>query len=389
LVSENLLVSPHYLIIFLAIIVGLMSHFFFSRTRYSIIMGLLLSLIIAVPFYFIELRLPVVILIFLYTCWRMHANFGLKRLGRWNFLAINTIVFTIFYFITRSYLQKAHAIEINKVNVLLFLITTALFIIIRYLTTLTLGRRMVAFDRKETSLVFAVIFGVGTITYLIVYFLIEPVRTGILAGLGFLFGGIFMFIAAFITPFLDYIIDWLDYLRWKSYQEMEPPILNFDDDADEKMEILTSSTELDIWIYVVLGGVILAAILLFMIFRKKQHNYEELYGHSYKVRFFGRQNSENENRKHVYDYSAASNAVRTAFQVFENDANQAQYPRFAEETVKEWFSRMGWGNSHKLFVTYDKARYSSMTLTEEEGKKFVDYLNKIRDEHFSTLGDRR
>ena len=300
LVSENVLVSPHYLIIFLAIVVGLMSHFFFSRNRYSIIMGLLLSLFIAVPFYFIELRSPVVILIFLYTCWRMHANFGLKRLGRWNFLAINTIVFTVFYIITRSYLLKAHATEINKVNVFLFLITTALFIIIRYLTTLALGRRMVAFDRKETSLVFTVIFGVGTVTYLIVYFLIEPVRTGLLAVLGFLFGGIFMFIAAFITPFLDYIIDWLDYLRWKSYQEMEPPILNFEDDMDEKMTILTSSTDVNIWIYVILAGVILAAILLFMIFRKKQHNYDELNGHSYRVRFFGRQDPQNVNHEHAY-----------------------------------------------------------------------------------------
>ncbi len=43
---------------------------------------------------------------------------------------------------------------------------------------------------------------------------------------------------------------------------------------------------------------------------------------------------------------------------------------------------MGWGKNDDLFVTYDKARYGSMTLTEEEGKKFVDDLNKIKDKYF-------
>jgi hypothetical protein len=384
LISENLLVSPHYLLIVLAICIGTACYLLFQIKRYSIFMGLLFSLWLTIPFYFIGMSMPMLVFIFMYTCWRMHANFGLQRNSRWNFLAINTIVFTIFYFITRGYLQKSHATEINKVNVLLFLLTTVLFIVLRYISILILGRSLPKFEWLETSKVFAAILGVGITAYLLIYYLLEPVRTAVLAILGFIFGGLFMLVSAAITPFIDYVIDWLDYLRWKSYQEMEPPILNFEDDAEEKLEILTSSTELNIGVYIIIGAAIIAGIVLYLNFRQKQHEYNQSGGPAYKVRLFGRSDKKKSDVDQVYDYSIASNAVRTAYQSFENAAHEAKYPRFAGETVKEWFLRMGWGKNENLFVTYDKARYGAMTLSEEEGRRFVDELNEIREMYFST-----
>ena len=194
LISENLLLSPHYLLIVIAIGIGAACYLFFNIKRYSIFMAYFVSLLLTIPFYFIGLPLPLTVFIFMYTCWRMHANFGLQRNSRWNFLAIKPCVFTIFYFITRSYLQKAHAAEVNKVNVLLFLLTTILFIVLRYVTILLLGRRLPKFEWLETSKVFgALLAGGGIATYLLIYYLLEPVRTAVLAVMGFLFGGIFMF----------------------------------------------------------------------------------------------------------------------------------------------------------------------------------------------------
>ncbi len=346
-------------------------------------MGLLFSFLLVVPFYFIGMATPIVVFVFMYTCWRIHANFGLQRNSRWNFLAINTIVFTIFYLITRSYLPKADATEINKENVQLFLLTTILFIVLRYLTILFLGRRLPKFEWFEITKVFAAMIGVGITTYLLIYYLIEPFRTAVLAILGFLFGGLFMFVSAAITPFIDYIIDWIDYLRWKRYQEMDPPtIFNDEDQMNEKLEILAASAELNIGVYVVIGAAILAAIVLYLNFRQKQHHYDESEGAAYKVRLFGRGDKKKSDVEQVYDYSIASNAVRKAYQSFENDAHEAKYPRFAGETVKEWFLRMGWRNDDNLFATYDKARYGAMTLTEEESRLFVDELNEIREMYF-------
>ncbi len=53
LISENLLVSPHYLLFILSIGVGMASYLLFHITRYSIFMALVLSLLLAMPFYFI------------------------------------------------------------------------------------------------------------------------------------------------------------------------------------------------------------------------------------------------------------------------------------------------------------------------------------------------
>ena len=383
LISENLLLSPHYLLVVLAIGIGTACYLFFNIKRYSVFMGLIFSLLLTIPLYFIGLSTPLTVFVFMYTCWRMHANFGLQRNSRWNFLAINTIVFTIFYFITRSYLQKAHATEINKVNVLLFLLTTILFIVLRYITILILGRRLPKFEWLETSKVFAAIMGVGIATYVLIYYLLEPIRTALLAILAFLFGGLFMFVSAAITPFIDYVIDWLDYLRWKKYQEMEKPtIFNDEDQMNEKLEILAFRAELNIGVYVVIGLVIIAAIVLYMNFRQKRHVYDESVGPAYKVRLFGRNDKKKSDVEQVYDYSIASNAVRTAYQSFENDAYEAKYPRFAGETVKEWFSRMDWDRTNDLFITYDKARYGAMTVTEEEGRQFVGDLNEIREKYF-------
>ncbi len=127
-----------------------------------------------------------------------------------------------------------------------------------------LGRRLPEFEWLETSKVFAAIMGVGIATYLIIYYLLEPVRNAALAILGFLFGGLFMFVSAAITPFIDYVIDWLDYLRWKKYQEMEKPILNDEDDTNEKLTILSSSADVNIWGLHSHGiAVIIAAIVLY------------------------------------------------------------------------------------------------------------------------------
>ena len=67
---------------------------------------------------------------------------------------------------------------------------------------------------------------------------------------------------------------------------------------------------------------------------------------------------------------------------FEKDAIAAKSPRFTGETVKEWFSRMGWVQNDALFDTYNKARYGSFSITEEEGRQFVSNLQEIKNKYF-------
>lgn len=382
LVAESVLLAPHYLIITLAMIGGIGSYLLFSRVNYTVLWGLFISLLIGAPFYFIGMPIIAVVFIFVYAFWRMHTNFRLERLLRWNFLLINTVAFTIFYFITRSYLLKAQAAEVNKTNVLLFILLTLIFIILRYIVVYYLGKQLPNFNLWEASKVFTVIMGAGIATYLLVYFFIESIRTAILAVAGFVFGGIFTTIAATITPFIDWVVAYLDYLRYKAYQEMEPPELGYVEFQMDEVRTIPDGAEWSIAIYVTIAVVVLAIIIIVMILRRRNQEVgpEEVVTH--KLRSFGRQKKQVSPRP-IYDYSMASNAVRTAYQNFEKDAHAAKYPRFAGETVKEWFARMGWGQSDNLFVTYDKARYGALSITEEEGRQFVSELQKINGAYFS------
>ena len=381
LVAESVLVGPHYLIIALAMVGGIGSYLLFDKISYSVLWGLFMSLLIGVPFYFVGMPIVAVVLIFVYVFWRMHTNFGLDRLFRWNFLLINTVIFTILYFITRSYLLKAQATEVNKTNVLLFVLLTALFIILRYTVVYYLGKRLPNFNLWEASKVFTMIMGAGIVTYLLVYFFIESIRTAILAVAGFVFGGIFTTIAAAVTPFIDWVVAYLDYLRYKAYQEMEPELGEAEFQMDE-VRTIPEGEESSIGIYVTIAVVVLAIIIVVMILRRRNQEVgpEEVVTH--KLRSFGRQKKQVAS-KPDYDYSMATNAVRTAYQNFEKDAHAAKYPRFAGETVKEWFSRMGWGQKEHLFVTYDKARYGDLSITEEEGRQFVKELKKITKTYIS------
>ena len=381
LVAENILLGPHYLIIALAMIAGIGSNLLFSKVSYSVFWGLIIALLISVPFYFIGMPVIAVVLILVYVFWRMHANFGLERLLRWNFLLINTVAFTVFYFITRSYLLKAQAIEVNETNVLLFVLLTALFIILRYTVVYYLGRRLSNFNLWEASKVFTIIMGAGIATYLLVYFFIESVRTAILAVAGFIFGGIFTTIAAAITPFIDWVVAYLDYLRYKAYQEMEPPELGSVEFQADEVRTIPEGAEASIGIYVTIAVVVLAIITIILILRRRDRGEEATEVVTHKLRSFGRQKKQAVS-KPDYDYSMATNVVRSAYQDFEKDAHAAKYPRFAGETVKEWFSRMGWGQRGNLFVTYDKARYGALSITEEESRSFVQELEKIKKEMF-------
>ncbi|WP_172369851.1 hypothetical protein [Sporosarcina jiandibaonis] len=51
--------------------------------------------------------------------------------------------------------------------------------------------------------------------------------------------------------------------------------------------------------------------------------------------------------------------------------------------MKEWFERMGWEQEIQPIITYDKVRYGSLTISEEESRQFLETLNKIKINNFN------
>lgn len=378
LIAANVRISPHYLIIVMAMVVGVLTYFLYETKSYSVIHGLLFSLLIAVPFYVAELSLSAVILIFVYACWRLQVNFGAERAARWNFLAMNTIIFTSFYFITRVYLLKLQAIEINQVNVNLFILLTVLYIALRYLAIGLLGRQQAGFKMGETNKVFAVILCVGMITYFTVLYFMEYLRTAILALFAFIFGGLFMFISAAATPFIEKGIAYLDSLREEEDMETE-----FDEFQMEEVQEFLSDTEVASSSYFLIVIVVIAVVALFIILRKRLQAYGASEVSAYKIWSAGRKKEDQMDEKPLYDYSMTTNTIRDAYRQFEREADRAKYPRFMGETVKEWFNRMGWATGETIFLTYDKVRYGSLTISEKDARHFVEELDEIKKRYFT------
>ena len=129
-------------------------------------------------------------------------------------------------------------------------------------------------------------------------------------------------------------------------------------------------------------GIFIIALAAFILIarRKKAQLLDKNPGYTFGSG--GRKKNKKEKRL-VYDYSVAVDAVRTAYKEFEKEAQSSKAPRLKGETVKEWFSRMGWDQNEKLFNTYDKVRYGSFTVSVEEGNHFIEELDKIKNKYFA------
>jgi hypothetical protein len=372
-IAGGIAISPHFLVIILAIVTGIVAYFLYSSSSYSVKSGLLISLLTVTPLFFIGIPLPVVSFMLLYVYWRMSANFSTERSTRWAFILINTITFTCFYLFVRIYsINAAFAAEANQTQVILFLLTTLLYIGLRFSGIWLSGKSNEMFSTKEVGKFFASIIGVGVVAFLSVYFFIAYVRATIIAIFGFLFGGLFMFFGKLTLPAFNKMIELLKVEK----DEQDANELNLSGEES----IIEENVQNNIDIFLSVSAVILALILLFFIVRKRKKLLLIKRDHAYTFESKGRRKKHKE--LPTYDYSMATNVVRNAYKIFERDAHVAKSPRTSGETVKEWFARMGWGQNETLFSTYDKARYSTHRITEEEAQDFVDELQKIKIKFF-------
>ena len=166
---------------------------------------------------------------------------------------------------------------------------------------------------------------------------------------------------------------------------MEKPIIyNDSDNMNEKLTILSSSADVNIGIYIVIGAAILAAIVLYLNFRRRNdictmNRKVQLINFVYSVGAIKRNPMSSRYMTIQWHLMLCELLIK----VLKMMPIRQSILALREKLVKEWFSRMGWGKNENLFSTYDKARYGAMTLTEEEGRRFVEDLNKIREKYLT------
>ena len=358
------MIPPHYLLLALSVIAGIGLYLFLRTFSYSVKIGLLFSLFISVPLFFIGVSLAVTILVTAYVFWRIHTYFSAERHARWNFIAINTIVFTTFYLLTTIYLLQPEKTIVNQVHVVLFLATTIHYMVFRYIVVITMGKRIPNFQFREVHKMFGGILSIGAVTFVSVYYFMESFRSAIIGIFSLLFGSLFKKTVSMLPEI----------------RETNPEIPESEFLEEEVLEIPTSSDQIDLGIYLTIITVVIAVVFMIMILRKQKISLMKMPSYIQSFRL----NKSKENKNSQINHSPTTNAVRRAYQDFEKEAYLAKSSRLTGETMKEWFVRMGWEqDNHQTIMTYDKVRYGSLTIPEEESRQFIETLNKIKINNFN------
>lgn len=378
-INIDTFIPAAYLWMAMSILSGIITYVLARKTHYSAGLGLGVSLLLSLSLFLAGLPLFIVIGISGYSFWRIHENFSKSKVMGWPFLIANTIVFVVFYLLTKPFYVNDNPIELMKKFVILYAISIILYFLIRFTMTCMNERSLNGFRFLESGKVFAALVGIAILTYTVVYFLFTPVRNGIIAVVGFLFGGLFMFILKIITPPLDAMIAYLDSLRVKVKDDPEGDVIYSDFDMQEKVQVI-GTTMKDSGPLITSVAIIGLLLLFILMWRRKSSGLKNEVG-NFTIKS-SRPTKNGRKSKSIYDYSDTEGEIRNAFKNFEELAQSSKLARYHGETVKEWFNRMDWRIDDKLYAIYDQARYGSETISELDRREFIETLEGIKRKFF-------
>lgn len=367
-----------YIWLFISIVGGVVSFFLFYNRDYSIGLGAGLAVALTAPLLLLQAPLMNVLLFFVYVLWRIQANFNGSRIQGWPFLSVNTIVFVVLYFLSRLLFAFNNPKELMLQQLLLYLITTFLYFAIRMVTIYVNSRQLGNFHVREAGRIFGYIIGLGALLFVVVFFALDSVRRLFLAVFGFLFGGIFTLFGKGMDSILEFFKSGAERFIDENLEEEEGFV-----DFEMQGELETFGKTSSIFEYTSLGlaFVILIAIAFILIRRKGKQRHvgkQETYSFSFK----GKREKPEVQRQLLYDYSSARDEVRKTFEQFEKEAQTYNYSRMHGETVKEWFSRMGWKQNDLVLSVYNEVRYGSRTPSDSEHSMFIHELEEIKKTFF-------
>lgn len=368
-----------YVWILISIIAGILSFFLFYNRDYSLGYGVGLALVVTVPLLLFNAPLMNMLIFFVYVLWRVQANFNGSRIQGWPFLSVNTLVFVVLFFLARLLFAFNSPEVLMKQQILLFLVTSFLYFFIRMISVTVNSRQLGNFKVREAGKVFSYIIGLGSVVFVSVFFALDPVRRAIISVLGFLFGGVLTLFGKSMDPVLEFFKKGGERFIEENLVEPESGFIDF----EMKDELTTHGATSSIFEYtsLALTLVILISIAILLMRRKgKKRDVEQL--EKYSFSFKGKREKPQVQLQLLYDYSSARDEVRKTFEQFEKEAQTYNFSRMHGETVKEWFSRMGWKQNELILSIYNDVRYGSRTPSEKEHSMFIQEIELIKKTFF-------
>ncbi|MCM3710108.1 hypothetical protein [Sporosarcina luteola] len=368
-----------YVWLFISIIGGIISFFLFYNRDYSLGYGAGLALVVTAPILLFNAPLMNMLIFFVYVLWRIQANFNGSRIQGWPFLTVNTLVFVFLFFLARLLFAYYSPEVLMRQQIILFLVTSFLYFFIRMISVTVNSRQLGNFKVREAGRVFGYIIALGSLVYVVVLFALDPVRRGMISVAGFLFGGVLTLFGKSMEPIIEYFKSGGEKFIEENLVEPESGFIDFE--LQGELETYGASSSIFEYTSLAVAFLILIIIAILLMKRKgKKRDVEKLENYSFS--FKGRKVKPEEQRQLLYDYSSARDEVRESFLQFEKEAQKNNFSRMHGETVKEWFSRMGWKQNDLILSIYNDVRYGSRTPSETEHSTFIQEIEHIKKTFF-------
>lgn len=361
-----------YIWLFISIVGGILAYFIFYSRDYSLGLGLVLSLGLMVPLILFGAPLINILLFFVYVFWRIQANFNGSRIHGWPFITVvNTSAFLIVLLLAKLMFVNIEGLMEQQLT--LYLLTTFLFYVIRMITITINSWQLGNFKVREAGKVFSIIVGIGASVFLLVLIAHESGRLLLIETIAFLFVGITTFLGKTADPLMNFFNQMAEKVSEDKAAESVTGFLK-PEQREATSSIFEYSTNATVFI------VLIIIIVVLILVKKKTWYHPKQVAYSYS--FKGKRKQEIEPQIMLYDYSAAQDEVRKSFEQFEKEAQRFKFVRHHEETVKEWFVRMGWEKSENVMAIYNAVRYGTHTPSETEKEVFSEGLDKISESYF-------
>ncbi|MGI2327378.1 hypothetical protein [Planococcus sp. YIM B11945] len=131
------------------------------------------------------------------------------------------------------------------------------------------------------------------------------------------------------------------------------------------------------------SGLIVAAVLLVMWFRKSKLEKEEQKKQSLvDIQHFSAATAEKPSKKTAIRYEDVDlHLIRETFRDFEKLAAELNQGRKEHETVREWIRRMKWSASDSFYKTYDLVRYGNSQVSHSQAAPFLNEIQELKEKY--------
>ncbi|MGE6487799.1 hypothetical protein [Paenisporosarcina sp. NPDC076898] len=367
-------ISFPFLWIGILLLIAIVINLFFYKTGYQIAISLLASVVFCFLAFVFGAPLWFFVAILAFSLWRIQERYSKIQEDATHdgyFMTLLLVIFSLSYFLA-TILRRPDAI---RETILLAIVGLLLFMLDRMIVQWKRSKEENRVPFYKLVLFYLGIIGIAAFAFGMIAGLAGKARESIVLLLGDLFVLILYPVGLFMEGIRGLFSKFIS--PPAARESVYKPTGQFQQNEADKFK--GHDFVLDIPWVAILSSILLIIVIIFVwrLAKNKAQVVEFDENHMEYERTQSKSKHVNEQKDVAWNYSMETNVVREAYRDFEKDASSKGFTRHQNETVREWFLREGWNVSEHFYDVYDVVRYSEGLMNEQDGKWFIDEMQKL------------